>query len=132
MQQNKKKFYRGENHAEVVSLASAMRTSGYATRFDEYKERLSRTNLNINIKLLPIQGNPFTLVHDCDNPILFCMSDGSFAIAPSRLIATENSVKNFLGIKYSRLTHWGLLPTLSSPMNMNKKCSSEGMKDALR
>lgn len=78
-------------------------------RFAKIREHLTGCEDNIiSWKWIPFESFPIEATDDCTNQIAVKYKNGEIEVLPLSIHGPQ--IRDYLQIKYFRITHWGILP----------------------
>ena len=79
------------------------------------------SNLFFNLKFLDAKKHDITETMQCRNQVLVVYKNGRFEILPTTIHGQV--IKDYLGVQFSRIKYWTVLPTPGHRLHPCKKCT---------
>ena len=76
--------------------------------FRTLPQKFKEAKININLGFIPVTEHKLEETKHCGNQIMLRYKNGTFEILP--LGINGRKIRAYIGIKYSRVTHWTALP----------------------
>ena len=81
--------------------------------FEEVKAKVHEYTLPLTLSFIPISEIPITKTRRIINQIMVMYRNGVFEVLPTNV--NGGNVAEYLGLKFSRVTHFCLMPMRGSP-----------------
>ena len=77
-------------------------------RFAEIKKLIDASKDNINLSFVSVEECPIEWTDECVNQVVVRYRNKRCEILPARIHGPR--IKEYLGVKYTRVTHWTVMP----------------------
>lgn len=108
-----------------IQLKSADLLLAVADNCRRIRERFKRSETKIILSFLDVKDNPLHETQMISNQIIVIYRSGRFEVLPQGI--NGYCMKDYLGVRYSRIKYWCVLPALGSKHNPAGSSSISGI-----
>ena len=100
------------NHIKMSSKEFLEAVSRNCARI---RRKIQDSENKIIFGMLDVKSNPLHETQGISNQLIILYKSGRFEVLPQNI--NGYNMKDYLGVRYNRITHWSVLPAPGSPSN---------------